>query len=75
MVTVLEVRIDPVAPLPICTVPALIVVVPVKLSDPERIRVPVPDWVRVPAPEMIPLRVWLAVLLKTRAPAFEMAPA
>ncbi len=39
---------------PSCSVPAVMLVLPVKLLLPERVRVPAPCLVNVPAPEMIP---------------------
>src|SRR5262245_34322608 len=63
----------PVAPLPICSVPALMVLPPVKVLTPVRVRVPVPDLVRlvveVPPSWITPLKV-VEVLL---APAVNVA--
>ena len=48
----LPTREPEVPPAPIDKVPALTTVVPVKVFEPVRVRVPVPDWTRLPVPSI-----------------------
>ena len=67
--------IEPVAPLPICSVPALIVVPPEYVLAPVRIVVPAPAWFSVPVPLTTPayvrelLRLKISALLSVMLPA------
>ncbi len=55
--------------LEISRVPLVMVVVPVWLTGPERVRVPVPDLERLPEPVISPVRDWEELLEKARVPA------
>ena len=64
-----------VPPLPICKVPALMVVEPLQSLLAVSVVVPVPAWVTVPVPEILALTTKaLSLRLKTRAPLSVMAP-
>ena len=49
--------------------------VPLLVTGPEMVEFPVPPKPRAPLLEMVPLRVWLAELLKLSVPALVMSPA
>ena len=73
----LPVIVPAVAPLPICRLPPVMVVRPVKVLSPLRVSAPEPSLVRVPVPLMSPARVWalerrmVRLALSTISPATE----
>ncbi len=62
-------------PLPICSVPAEMVVPPPWLLAPVSVSVPVPAWVRVPWPDTSPVKVRSSDRLKTSAASTLTLPA
>ena len=69
MLIALEPAIAPVVPLPICKVPALALVAPVKVFAAVSVVVPLPDWVTTPAPEMMPEAVNVPDWINCTVPA------
>jgi len=57
-----------VPPLPNCSIPALIVVVPDKLLFAVNTNVPTPDWTKLPGPLITPLKVTVSLRSKAKVP-------